>query len=66
MVPYAEARVRAHGDRARRLADLARRGPRGPEDLAWIDAVCARDRFLEELSGAAIQDAFDPWDRGPA
>lgn len=61
MASYAEARVRAHADRARRLADLARGGPLDADDRTWIQGVCDRDRFLAELRGPAIRDAFDPW-----
>ncbi|WP_437945943.1 1,4-alpha-glucan branching protein domain-containing protein [Sorangium sp. So ce296] len=61
MVPYAEARTRAHAARARRLAGLAQEPSAAPADVAWLDALCALDPFLAELSGPALQDAFDPW-----
>jgi len=61
MVAYAEARVRAHAERVRRLTELYRGGPRDAAASAWLEGVCAQDRFLSELSGDAIQDAFDPW-----
>jgi len=31
------------------------------EDLAWVHAVCDKDRFLGELTGEQIRDAFDEW-----
>lgn len=61
MTPYAEARVRAHAHRANRLADIAMGEAPSVEDLAWVHAVCDRDRFLADLTGEEIRDAFDPW-----
>ncbi|MFT3775516.1 MAG: DUF1957 domain-containing protein [Minicystis sp.] len=61
MTQYAEARVRAHVHRANRLASIALAESPKVEDLAWVHAVCDRDRFLAELSGEKIRDAFDPW-----
>jgi hypothetical protein len=62
MATYAEARVRSHVDRARRLARLGAASAIRPEDAAWARSVSDRDRFLAELEGPAILDAFDPWD----
>jgi 1,4-alpha-glucan branching enzyme len=62
MTRYAEERVRAHSHRATKLAGLAMAEHVAPEDAAWIDAVCDRDRFLAGLEGEAIRDAFDPWE----
>jgi hypothetical protein len=31
------------------------------DDLTWVHAVASRDRFLGELTGEEIRDAFDPW-----
>jgi 1,4-alpha-glucan branching enzyme len=64
MTPYAEQRVQAHAHRATKLAGLAVAEGVGPEDAAWIDAVCDRDRFLAGLEGEAIRDAFDAWPSG--
>ena len=61
MTEYAEARVRAHAHRAGRLAEIALAETPTMDDLAWVHAVCDRDRFLAELSGESIRDAFDPW-----
>lgn len=61
MTPYAEARVRAHTHRAGRLAAIAEAEHPSVEDLAWVHAVCDRDRFLVELEGPNIRDAFDAW-----
>jgi 1,4-alpha-glucan branching enzyme len=61
MTPYAEARVRAHAHRAGRLAGIALAEKPTMDDLAWVHAVGDRDRFLGELSGEGIRDAFDPW-----
>jgi 1,4-alpha-glucan branching enzyme len=61
MGEYAEARVRAHAYRAARLADIAESNAPTMEDLAWVHAVCDGDRFLSELAGEEIRDAFDGW-----
>ncbi|KYF81830.1 hypothetical protein BE11_03145, partial [Sorangium cellulosum] len=61
MVSYAEARARAHAARSRRLAGLALQPSAAAADVAWLDAVCALDPFLAELTGPALRDAFDPW-----
>lgn len=61
MAPYAEARVHTHATRARRLACLAQQPTASPSDVAWLDALCALDPFLAELSGPALRGAFDPW-----
>ncbi len=61
MIPYAEARVRDHADRVRRLTSLVCEGPFDRGDLAWMEVVRDRDRFLAELSGPSLRDAFDPW-----
>jgi 1,4-alpha-glucan branching enzyme len=61
MTPYAEARVRAHVHRALRLSEIALAEVVRPDDAAWVDAIRDHDRFLAELSGEGIRDAFDPW-----
>ncbi len=61
MTPYAEARVRAHANRATRLAGIAAAGGGSEEDAGWVEAVCDRDRFLAVLGGERIRDGFDPW-----
>jgi 1,4-alpha-glucan branching enzyme len=61
MARYGEARARAHAERARRLAALATKAALTPEERAWIRAICDSDRFLAELRGPAIRDAFAPW-----
>jgi 1,4-alpha-glucan branching enzyme len=61
MSQYAEARVRGHAYRANRLSGIALSGAPTVEDLAWVHAVGDRDRFLGELTGEQIRDAFDPW-----
>jgi 1,4-alpha-glucan branching enzyme len=61
MTAYAEARVRAHVHRAGRLAEIALGGEPAADEARWVEAVCARDALLAELSGEAIRDAFDPW-----
>jgi 1,4-alpha-glucan branching enzyme len=66
---YAEARVRAHAQRALRLASIAVGGAvagaakDGPSvnDLAWVHAVCDRDCFLQGLAGEELRGAFDRW-----
>lgn len=61
MTRYAEARVRAHVHRCQKLADVALSGAPSVDDLAIVHAACDRDRFLIELRGERIRDAFDPW-----
>lgn len=61
MAVYAETRAGAHAHRAARLASIAGTIAPTMEDLAWVHAVSARDRFLGELAGESIRDAFDPW-----
>jgi len=58
---YAEARVRSHAHRVARLSAIAAAPSPTVEDLAYVHAVCDRDRFLCELAGDEIRDAFDPW-----
>jgi 1,4-alpha-glucan branching enzyme len=62
MTPYAEARVRGHVHRALRLSEIALAEGPSAEEAAWVDAIRDHDRFLAELSGQQIRDAFDPWD----
>ncbi|MFO0759985.1 MAG: 1,4-alpha-glucan branching protein domain-containing protein [Byssovorax sp.] len=61
MAEYAEARARRHAERAARLSQIAREGEATVEDLAWVHAVGDEDRFLAQLTGEALRDAFDPW-----
>jgi 1,4-alpha-glucan branching enzyme len=61
MAPYAEARVRSHAARARRLAAIAMSDEVSPRDAAFTRSVADQDRFCRELEGARIRDAFDPW-----
>lgn len=61
MAGYAEARAGAHAHRAARLAKIAETITPTMDDLTWVHAVASRDRFLGELTGEAIRDAFDPW-----
>ncbi len=61
MAEYAEARVRSHVHRVGRLTGIALSSEPTMEDLAWVHAVCDKDRFLSELSGEEIRDAFDAW-----
>jgi 1,4-alpha-glucan branching enzyme len=61
MTAYAEARVRSHAHRAGKLAAIAQAASPSMEDLASVHSICDRDRFLGELQGERIRDAFDPW-----
>lgn len=61
MAVYAETRAGAHAHRAARLASIAEATAPRMEDLAWVHAVGERDRFLGELAGDEIRDAFDAW-----
>jgi 1,4-alpha-glucan branching enzyme len=61
MASYAEARAHAHATRARGLASLAQQPTASPSDVAWLDALCALDPFLVELSSPVLRGAFDPW-----
>ncbi|HSN99618.1 MAG TPA: DUF1957 domain-containing protein, partial [Candidatus Nanopelagicales bacterium] len=54
---YAEARVRAHAGRARRLAEMA--SGEAALDPGWLGAVEQASPFLAELAGPQLQDAFD-------
>ncbi len=65
MAAYAEARVRRHASRAARLAAIAEGTP-SDADAAWVMAVAFQDRFLAELRGERLRDAFDPWGPGAA
>ena len=65
MAEYAEARVRSHVHRVGRLTGIALSSEPTMEDLAWVHAVCDKDRFLSELSGEEIRDAFDAWGEQP-
>lgn len=56
---YAEARVRAHVHRLRHLGWLIEKDELSSEDRAWLDDLCARDRFLAELPSEALRGAFD-------
>jgi 1,4-alpha-glucan branching enzyme len=64
MTGYAEERVKVHAYRAGRLSGVSVGAQPTVDDLAWVHAVCHQDRFLGELSGEEIRDAFDPWDGG--
>ena len=64
MAAYAEARAGAHAGRAARLASIAETIAPTREDAAWVHAVGERDRFLGELVGDEIRDAFDGWGPG--
>jgi 1,4-alpha-glucan branching enzyme len=64
MVEYAEARVKAHASRAAKLAEIAEGSQVTVDDLAWVHAICDKDRFLGELVGEEIRDAFDEWGGG--
>jgi 1,4-alpha-glucan branching enzyme len=61
MAGYAESRAGAHAHRAARLAAIAEAIAPTMDDLTWVHAVASRDRFLGELTGEEIRDAFDPW-----
>ncbi|MEP7119876.1 MAG: 1,4-alpha-glucan branching protein domain-containing protein [Byssovorax sp.] len=61
MAGYAEARAGAHAHRAARLAKIAEAIAPTMDDLTWVHAVASRDRFLGELTGEDLRDAFDPW-----
>lgn len=61
---YADSRVRTHASRAARLASIAMTATTTPGDVSFTQTVCDRDRFLAELRGAGIRDAFDPWEGG--
>jgi len=64
MAEYAETRVRSHVQRLTRLSAIARSKSPTVEDLAYVHAVCDRDRFLADLHGEEIRDAFDAWPAG--
>lgn len=57
---YAEARVRAHVHRLRHLAHVVEKPELSAEDVAFVDDVVARDRFLLDIAGDELRSAFDP------
>lgn len=61
MTAYAEERVQMHATRAARLASIAEAREPSADDAAWVRAVAAQDRFMRELEGESIRDAFDAW-----
>lgn len=61
MAQYAEARVRAHAGRVRRLVGLAGRRDLGVEEAAWVDAAFRATPFLAELPDSLLQEAFEAW-----
>ncbi|WP_050436251.1 glycoside hydrolase family 57 protein [Chondromyces crocatus] len=66
MTSYAEARVRTHVIRSRRLAEFASRGGGSPEDDAWVGSVCRHAPFLAEVSGEALREMLVPGGRESA
>ncbi len=61
MGEYAAHRAKSHATRVARLVAVARTAAPTLDDLAWVHAVKDQDRFLAELEGARLRDAFDPW-----
>jgi 1,4-alpha-glucan branching enzyme len=61
MTAYADERVKTHATRAARLASIAEGREPSAEDAAWTRAVASQDRFMSELEGESLRDAFDPW-----
>jgi 1,4-alpha-glucan branching enzyme len=56
---YALARIQAHTHRLRRLGHLVQTGVIEGEDAAWLDDVCSRDNFLEQLSSHELRRVWD-------
>ncbi len=56
-VGYAEARIRAHVARVRRLVAIAD-DPSSPEDLAWMRELDERDNFLGGLPSEVLRSAY--------
>ena len=59
MVEYAEARVRAHASRIRRLGAMIDGESIDPADVAWMRDLDARDTFLRELPSEVLRAAYD-------
>jgi 1,4-alpha-glucan branching enzyme len=58
MVQYAEARLRSHTSRVRRLAQLVAAPSIEEADLTWARDLSARDSFLAGLPSATLRAAF--------
>jgi 1,4-alpha-glucan branching enzyme len=56
---YAEARVRAHVHRLRRLGYLVEQGDAKGEDMTWLDSVCSRDNFLSSMPSEQLRRVWD-------
>jgi 1,4-alpha-glucan branching enzyme len=55
---YAHARVRAHTHRLRHLGHLVAKPEHSRADLARIEDLCVRDRFLPNLTSQELRAAF--------
>ena len=44
-----------------RLSTIALAEVESMDDRGWVEGIADQDRFLAELSGEAIRDAFDEW-----
>lgn len=56
---YAEARIRAHTGRLRRLTDIVEGGPPSAEDEAFVTELDGRDNFLHDMPSDTLRGAFD-------
>jgi 1,4-alpha-glucan branching enzyme len=55
---YAEARIRSHVHRMRRLGHLVETGRIEGDDARWLDDVCRRDNFFAQLTGDELRKFF--------
>ncbi len=55
---YAEARVRSHTTRLRRLTSMIEQDRFSSEDIAWMRDLDRRDNFLGTLPSAALRQPF--------
>jgi 1,4-alpha-glucan branching enzyme len=57
-VEYAEARLRAHAARVRRLCAMIESASMADGDITWMRELDQRDSFLSGLSGHTLRGAF--------
>jgi 1,4-alpha-glucan branching enzyme len=58
VIEYARRRLETHTARAIRLAEWAERGELSPAEAVWLERVEREDRFLSDLRGSEIRDAW--------
>lgn len=56
---YAQARIRSHVHRLRRLGHLVQTGVIEGEDATWLEDVSRRDNFFHQLDSLTLRSVFD-------